>query len=157
MNFIWRRLVAMTSVLNSYDEWKSEFVSLIKCLLIVGKQGRNVLQNWSNLRLLSFVQNPQEEMICVHQQGVWNFLLTLPNKKRKYREKPYLAATTYMFIFIRCFSTNKIIWLDVLMSHLKSKRERHSGGKYKILPLFPQENKNKTTVTSQKPDKIINA
>lgn len=119
----------MTIVLNSYDEWKSEFVPLIKCFLTVGMQGRNVLQNWSNLRLLPFVQNPQEEMLCVHQQGVWNFLLSLPNKKRKYREKPYLTATTIMFIFISCFSTNKIVWSDVLMCHLKSRREKHNSGK----------------------------
>lgn len=134
MNFIWKRLVVMRIVLNSCDEWKYKFVSLIKCLLTVGKQGRNVLQNWSNLRFLSFVQNPQKEMICVHQQGVWNFLLTLPNKKRKYREKPYLTATTFMFIFTSCFSANKIVSSDVLMNHLKSRRKRHSAGKYKILP-----------------------
>lgn len=134
MNFIWRRLVVIRIVLNSCDEWKYEFVSLIKCFLTVGKQGRNLLQNWSNLRFLSFVQNPQEEMIRVHKQGVWNFLLTLPNKKRKYREKPYLTATIFMFIFTSCFWTNKIVSSGVLMNHLKSRRKRRSAGKYKIPP-----------------------
>lgn len=67
------------------------------------QQSRSVLQIWSNLRLLSFVQNPQEEMICVHQQGVWNFLLSLPSKKRKHREKPYLTATKFIVYFHKLF------------------------------------------------------
>lgn len=153
INFIWKMLVVMTIVLNSYDEWKSEFLPLIKCLLTVGEQSRSVLQIWCNLRLLSFVQNPQEEMICVRQQGVWNFLLSLSNKKRKHREKPYLTATKFMFIFISCFSTNKIIWSDALMSHLKTRRERHSGGKYKIHPSTPPSPNKKIKIRQQPPAK----
>lgn len=64
-------------------------LSLKKCPLTVDKQ------SWSNLRHQSCVQNPQEEMMCVHQQGIWNLLLTYPTRKQN-TEKSYILLQQHL-------------------------------------------------------------
>lgn len=45
----------MSNILNLCDESNFAVVSLVEWLVMVDKQGRNVLQNCTDLRLLSFV------------------------------------------------------------------------------------------------------